>query len=419
MRNHIVNKVSIRLPASDYEKARNLQQNAQNWSSHYLPDLLEKTFDEFSKNGDYFFIDNIEIDITKFPWQLSEEEWKQKLSEKISEFRVAKMPAEIILKQWIFYLFNGVFERNSVISKISEIESYFLEGNLKFTAAEIQLLSTIFSADTAIKRLFFAHSENFLKFFLEHFFVLKKNIAVRLYGLIKNRLVLNRPGIIGFIKKLNNLVLQNRMDVKEELVDLVLTSPESFDMDEIFAKEKTLKEKPEMGEEDNEPDVFMNCENAGLVLLLPFIKPLLENLSLVKDDIFTGEAAKIKACNVLHFLATGRAAGEEQELLLPKILCGLDIQEFVAPVEIQEENVKSEANDLLKSVIEHWEVLKNTSVESLRETFLQRDGQLKIESTYFLQVSNSGVDVLLSKLPWGFRNYKLPWMKKPIITEWH
>jgi hypothetical protein len=74
---------------------------------------------------------------------------------------------------------------------------------------------------------------------------------------------------------------------------------------------------------------------------------------------------------------------------------------------------------LLKSVIQYWEVLKNTTVDSLRETFLQRDGQLKIESAFLMQVSNSGVDILLSKLPWGFRNYKLPWMQKSIITEWH
>lgn len=419
MRNHIVDRVRISLPASDYENARNLQKNAQNWSSHFLPGLLEKSLDEFSKNGDFIFIEKIEIELTKFPWQLTESEWIQKLDEKISEFRSSKIPVEIILEHWVFYLKNGSFERNAIISNIKEIESYFLKVNLKFTGSEPGFLSRIFSSENTIKRLFLSHSENFVRFFLEHFFVLEVNKARQLYQLFKNRLVLNQQVPFEAIKNLNELVLKNRMDLVKEMVDLILNNSESLKIDEIIRRENIMKENPEEDENDAETNIYLQCENAGLVLLLPFIKPFFENLGFVKDDVFIDESSKLKACNVLHFLATGRKAEEEPELLLPKILCDIEIQEFVEPVEIHEKYIKSESNDLLKSVIQHWEVLKSTSVESLRETFLQRDGQLKIESVFTLQVSNSGVDILLSKLPWGFRNYKLPWMQKSIITEWH
>jgi hypothetical protein len=421
VKNHIVNKVSIRLPASDFDDARKLQQNAQSWSSIYLPGVLEKSLDEFCKNEDYLFIDKIEIDITKYPWQLTVDEWKKKLVERISEFRISELPAEIILKQWIFYLQNGVFERNVVIGKVSEIENYFAEGNLKFTDSEIQLLSRVFTHKYAIKRLFYAHSETFVRFILEHFFSLKNDKPGQLFSILKHLLTLNEQSAFEVVKELNSLILQKETRLKDKLVEAVLQNPETLKIDGIIAKERTaiVNSQPDDKENETEAETILHCANAGLVLLLPFIKPLFENLNLVDNNVFISETAKYKACSVLHFLATGTAPENEQELMLPKILCGVEIYEFVEPLDINEENVKIEVNDLLKSVIQYWEVLKNTSVDSLRETFLKRDGQLKIESAFLLQVSNSGVDILLSKLPWGFRNYKLPWMQKSIITEWH
>jgi hypothetical protein len=419
VKNHIVNKVSIRLPASDFDDARKLQQNAQSWSSIYLPGVLEKSLDEFCKNEDYLFIDKIEIDITKYPWQLTVDEWKKKLVERISEFRISELPAEIILKQWIFYLQNGVFERNAVIGKISEIENYFSEGNLEFSAPEIQLLSRIFSHENALKRLFSAHSETFIKFILEHFFRLKNDKSGQLFSLLNHLLIRNEQAAFDFIKKLNSLILQNEIRLKDKLVNAFLQNPETSEIYEIVTKKRALKVNPVRDEEYRETETLLHCANAGLVILLPFIKPFFENLNLVNENAFTSETSKFKACSILHFLATGAAPDDESELVLPKILCGFEIYEFVEPVKIEEEKVKSETDDLLKSVIQYWEVLKNTTVDSLRETFLQRDGQLKIESAFLMQVSNSGVDILLSKLPWGFRNYKLPWMQKSIITEWH
>ena len=419
MKNHIVNKVSIRLPASDFENARKLQQNAQNWSSVYLPGVLEDSLDEISVNGDYLFIDKIEIDITKYPWQLSVDEWKKKLVEKILEFRSSKLPAEIILNQWVFYLLNGVFERNSVISKISEIENYFSEGTLKFTDTEIQILSRIFSHKNALKRLFYAHSEAFVKFVLENYFRLNNDKTRQFYSIINHLLLQDQQIAVSVINKLNSFVLQNEIGLKDKLVEAILQNAKPSEIDEIVSKQKALKENPISDDKEIETETLLHCTNAGLVLLLPYIKPFLENLDLVKDNDFISQSARFKACNILHFLAAGTAPFDESELLLPKILCGVEIYEFVEPVEINEEKVKAETDDLLKSVIQYWEVLKNTSVESLRETFLKRDGQLKIESAFMLQVSNSGVDILLGKLPWGFRNYKLPWMQKSIITEWH
>jgi hypothetical protein len=214
-------------------------------------------------------------------------------------------------------------------------------------------------------------------------------------------------------------IRQNNLKNKDELINLLLINPNSQQIDDIIEWEKLPERTDELEKEIIGTDVFLNCPNAGLVILLPFLKRFFENIYFVKDDAFVDEISKVKAIQALHFLVTGNEVENEQDLLLPRILCGFEIAEFIEFKGDLDENTRNEANELLKSVIEHWQILQNTSVEGLRETFLQRDGSLKIESSFLLRVSNSGVDVLLDSIPWGFRNFKLPWMQKSIITEWH
>jgi hypothetical protein len=78
-----------------------------------------------------------------------------------------------------------------------------------------------------------------------------------------------------------------------------------------------------------------------------------------------------------------------------------------------------EAVSLLQSVVGHWTILKNTSVDSLRSTFLQRSGLLLEEEEGFkLVIESQSFDMLLGSLPWGVSVVKLPWMKKPLYTQW-
>jgi hypothetical protein len=78
-----------------------------------------------------------------------------------------------------------------------------------------------------------------------------------------------------------------------------------------------------------------------------------------------------------------------------------------------------EADEMLLALIEHWSVLKNTSIDGLRESFLKRSGKLSIENNnWLLQIEQRPYDMLLQQLPWGISMIKLPWMKKLLITEW-
>jgi hypothetical protein len=52
-------------------------------------------------------------------------------------------------------------------------------------------------------------------------------------------------------------------------------------------------------------------------------------------------------------------------------------------------------------------------------SFLQRRGLLRnIGSSWQLQVEPESFDLLLGKLPWGISIVRLPWMTRPIFTDW-
>jgi len=67
----------------------------------------------------------------------------------------------------------------------------------------------------------------------------------------------------------------------------------------------------------------------------------------------------------------------------------------------------------------HWKALGKTSVDGLRVAFLQRRGALREEEDgWRLQLEPESFDVLLGHLPWGLATVKLPWMTRPLYTDW-
>ncbi len=158
-------------------------------------------------------------------------------------------------------------------------------------------------------------------------------------------------------------------------------------------------------------------ENAGLILLHPFLPRFFEGLGIaVEDKLIQPE----RALCLLHFLTTGQRIAPEYELILPKILCNLPLE---APVESDiglTHSETEEAEALLGAVIQHWEALRNTSIDGLRGTFLLRFGKLSLrdDDDWLLQVEAKTVDILLSHLPWGISMIKLPWMQRMLWVEW-
>ena len=158
---------------------------------------------------------------------------------------------------------------------------------------------------------------------------------------------------------------------------------------------------------------------AGMVLIAPFLKALFTNLKWYLDGQWSSKMAQFKAVHLLKFIGTGDLSTAEYELTLEKICCGLTREESL-PIEVPITALeKDEAINMLNSVIEHWQALKNTSVDSLRNTFFQRDGMLqKMDNGWKLQVERKTLDVLIDKIPWGIEKIILPWNDYIIFVEW-
>jgi hypothetical protein len=158
-------------------------------------------------------------------------------------------------------------------------------------------------------------------------------------------------------------------------------------------------------------------ENAGLVLLHPFLAPLFDTLAISSGERLLEPA---RALAVLHFLASGEDSGPEYAMALPKILCALPLTANVEAGIVTSALEKAEAIEMLEALITHWSKLQSTSPDGLRGAFLMRPGKLSQRNgEWVLQVEAHAADILLSDLPWGVSAIRLPWMEHILWVEWN
>ncbi len=159
--------------------------------------------------------------------------------------------------------------------------------------------------------------------------------------------------------------------------------------------------------------------NAGLVILIPFLKTLFQALDLLEKDQFKNTAAQHRAVLLTQYLVTGAEETPEYELTLNKFICGMPLNVPLDKFKTLSVVEKEEAQELLKAVIKHWKALGDVSLESLQEGFLQRSGKLYLDgSKWRLLVERKTIDILVDRLPWTYTMSKLPWMKDLLNVEW-
>lgn len=158
---------------------------------------------------------------------------------------------------------------------------------------------------------------------------------------------------------------------------------------------------------------------AGAVLLAQFLRPFFQKLDLLDGIAWRNKAAQYKAVQLVRFICTGEQHTPEYSLVLEKLLCGVPIEEPVPFDAALKQAELDEALVLLSAIIEHWQALRNTSIDGLRNSFLVRDGSLsRNDGHWLLQVERKTMDVLLEKLPWGYTTITLPWNNYLIYVEW-
>lgn len=159
--------------------------------------------------------------------------------------------------------------------------------------------------------------------------------------------------------------------------------------------------------------------NAGLVLLWPFLEGFFDGLGLIQESTYIDKTAGYKGVYCLQYLADPANQAMEFEFPLNKILCGIDMDEAVSPVALTL-NDKTYADGLIKAMISNWPAVGNTSIDSIRQTYFQREGTLsKKDNGWQLVIKKQTWDILLNEMPWGIGMIRLPWNKDLIHVEWN
>lgn len=166
-------------------------------------------------------------------------------------------------------------------------------------------------------------------------------------------------------------------------------------------------------------------QNAGLVILHPYIPLLFERLDFLSEDSEGKLKKTIKpnkvatAVHLLHYLACRKEQPYEHELTVEKYLCGLPLEQSLERMISLSEEQKEQCNSLLKAVLDHWKALGSSNIELLQNEFLVREGKLFFtKDTEKIYVQRKVYDLLLDKIPWNLALAKFPWKQKMIHIEW-
>ena len=268
---------------------------------------------------------------------------------------------------------------------------------------------------------------------LKYLDILKKQNKLFGYFLLKiwskNNLIVESPSI--FVKKIIlNILKENQIDIENlyKSLEKINNTNDKLernilnDFIKILNEKNYIKKKREIKDSSeelisNDLEDGVTVFNSGLVLIWPYLYALFSKLGYVSEEKYINDLSKNKAIISTIFLVTGRTKVKNENLLLNKILCGIDYDFLVdSSIELNEFEIET-CNLALKSVINRWEKIKN--INDLRRWFLQREGLIIEKKDEFnLIVKNKPQDALIKFIPWGFMMIKSKIMKKRITINW-
>lgn len=233
-------------------------------------------------------------------------------------------------------------------------------------------------------------------------------------------------GLTNFLKSIIPVLRAENKKTYDEINDFFQALGKSASLRNLSddSLNLTLLDKKQAGQNESNPASVSDAQyvnNAGLIILHPFLKMLFEQLELCENNVWKENMSQHKAILLTQYIITGDEKIQENELVLNKILCGLPIEDVVNTKLKIAKAEKEKCHSLLQAVLEHWKIMSNSSVEALQETFLQREGKLEIhgEETYELWIEEKGYDILLGQLPWGIGMIKTPWMENYLTCHWN
>lgn len=161
-------------------------------------------------------------------------------------------------------------------------------------------------------------------------------------------------------------------------------------------------------------------ENAGMVLLWPFLSRYFDYAGLLKNGDFVDDLARERAVHLLQYLVSGQDAPEvEYNLVLNKIFCGIQPETPIGTDVTLTDKEKEQGDQVLHALIGYWDKLKSTSIDGLRGTFLLREGSIRSkDGGWVVKIARKPYDILIDYLPFGIGTIKLSYLDEMIFTEW-
>ena len=452
--NHIINKIIVNAKGINMDNVFGWRNQLSEFLTHDLPRQLQHTLDECCPEDRVLAIDKLNINVNVHPWdnmQLIEREILLSIQKELLEYKFrnsiksagiakdqnveTKQYVIQLIDAWIYYLENGFYpwylqqgisDHQFDNNITDEVFDYLLakcrEVFEKKIAVNRFLLTTSIRKVQTLLRVFYGHTvadriaKKVLQRKTEGSFgqLLQKTAIVKI---IVEKQEISEWSLQHTVEKLRTLINEEHPNKKNlaalfvEYCDPVLTQENTS----LETNKEVIGKKKNNAVQDQKEIWILN---GGIVLVHPFLKPLFAALSVIdsKDKI----QDEVKALAVLHYILYEEAPYSDDQMLLPKILCGLD---YDKPVMVDMElnsSEKQECNEMLQSVIWHWSALKKTSIEGLRSTFLFRKAKMLTTATgWKLMIESQTEDILLGRLPWSISIIKHPWMKGVVATEWN
>lgn len=429
---HIVNRIAINTSGIAAANAFQWRARVSTYLREKFPRQLQKVLDELFAPDEQIRIHRLDLNVSLAKAEgtdLFERELTHALRSALIGQKLQVAPKKMqdhtvsgstalnrSLAAWFFYLQKGYYPwYHQQVLRLKEL-AFLIEEQ---AAGVTDQLPDILNSVQAQQRFLLQAKEEILRLWLPCIVTTATPTV-----LLKERISgiqIAKHQVAGIQQLLIKLIVNREQMEERVLLEMIasINDPVERPPGKNIKEKAGLKQLPEENSFNpgEEKDASIWIQNAGLVLLHPFLPVLFDRLSVLNEEkrIIDME----KALSLIHYLLYADEEYTDASMVLPKILCGIAYHDPVPINFLINSDEREECDELLLSVIKYWDILKNTSVKGLLEAFVLRKGKLTPgEKGWLLQVEVRTEDILLDRLPWSISYIKLPWTATVLTTEW-
>jgi hypothetical protein len=336
---------------------------------------------------------------------------KQQLSAKTIRLLFAEFPSAILSKSS-----EAKSAKNEILKLVQLKSADNIVHLFQYLIKEKSFPSkTNFTVAQLIEKFITDHKEAALVYFATLSDKELKLVQETVLPALAKKMIQRREELAKSVREIKQTIQLNQTDADEETKKTGLAKEKNKTKSPL--EEQVRKDAEYTFKKPTEEPIYIN--NAGLVVFHPYLSRFFNILQLMDKKEFKDEYSAHKAVYLLQYLVNKGLNVEEHELVLNKLLCGIDLHvPLINDIEITDEE-KSTCESLIEGVIQNWPILKKTSNDNFRGSFLIREGRLLLnDHQWKLKVEERGYDILVEKIPWALSMIKLPWMKKMLNVEW-